>query len=242
MRYPWYLSNNFFLIRCIMDLENLLLEVPDNLPDLVIVPGLGHLWQHGLFGPLSLLSLRNLLLLLDHVGWDDLKPGLLEELLTLTSEEVCSEGRLNDGVLEDVAIVYRDGASVGGARVHHEGRGAAVGKCREDRVLDEKECWHVIFLKHDLAQLLSPVLLVPGRLAEEHGVVLGLALDDLLVGVVKHLLEHVPVRDHAVPHVGRHLHPRLGEVEGRGVNVELLLRLHVSGVHRVSGIISRTCS
>ena len=46
MRNPGYLSNDFLLIWSIVDLKDLLLEVPDYLPDLVVVPGFGNLWQH----------------------------------------------------------------------------------------------------------------------------------------------------------------------------------------------------
>ena len=41
--------------------------------------------------------------------------------MTLASEEVCSEGRLDNGVLENITVMDRDGAGVGGARVNHQG-------------------------------------------------------------------------------------------------------------------------
>ena len=48
-----YLSNYFLLIGCVVNLENLLLEVSHHFTYLIISPGLGHLGQVALLSPLN---------------------------------------------------------------------------------------------------------------------------------------------------------------------------------------------
>ena len=44
------------------------------------------------------------------------------------------------------------------------------------RYLDKEKSWNIVLFEHELADLLAPVLLVPGRLGEEDGMRLGLGL------------------------------------------------------------------
>merc|ERR1719378_105988 len=83
----WYLSNNFLSIRCIMNLKDLLLEIPHNLLDLVIMPRFGNLWEVGLLGPGGGLALSYLLFILDHIRRNYLQSRVLKKLRALIGQE-----------------------------------------------------------------------------------------------------------------------------------------------------------
>ena len=65
------------------------------------------------------INMVNFLLIFDHVGCNHLYVLLLQELLALVGEEVSTKGRLHNGMLQDVSIMYRNSTGMGCTRINN---------------------------------------------------------------------------------------------------------------------------
>ena len=118
---------------------------------------------------------------------DEFNTLFFQELFALHRHEVTGKRRLDDAMLEDVAVMHGHGRRVRGSGVENKAGAAAVGEGGEDSVFNKKESWNFVLFEHELGQLFSTMFLIPRCFREKYRMKLGIGLDHLAVGVVHYL-------------------------------------------------------
>lgn len=95
-----------------------------------------------------------------NLGCDDIRRSnfyvfLLKHLATLSHDEVSSQRRFDNGLLENIAIMNWYCAGLSRPWINDKSCWSAICKSRQHCIFAKKKCWDVVFFKHQFCELLS---------------------------------------------------------------------------------------